>query len=375
MKNRITLFRKGNSVLIGFSAVLVMVAFLFSGMRASALIITPIWDSSITNDPDAAIIENTINTAIQFYQARFSDPITVTIEFKGKTNGLGSETHWYWDISYSNFITALRNDATTTNDFIALESLSSDINPVSGAGIRVETANLRAIGITNKNSGLAGGVDGIIRLNTSAMNLSRSSINPKKYDLMVVAEHEIDEVLGLGAAALNSGDDIATPEDLFRYDTNGNRSFTTNGDDAYFSIDGTNLLARFNQTAGLDYGDWWVAGPHPAQVQDAEIRAGATPDLGVELTALDVIGYNLLPLPQPGITGIGLSEANLLLDCTNGLASATYYVMASTNLSLSLNQWSSIATNMLSENGDFSITVTNAVDPSIPQRFYILKLQ
>ena len=347
---------------------------IFASTPAHALEIIPSWDSSITNDPNAVTIENTINTAIQFYEARFSNPITVTITFKEMTNGLSHSSWYYWSIPYSQYLTNLQNDATTTNDFIALSHISTPNNPLTGVStIRVKTANIHAIGITGMNSGLAGGADGIIALHTTSMNLSRSSIDPNKYDLMICAEHEIDEVLGLGSA-LDPDATHSLPEDLFRYDSSGNRNFTTNGDDAYFSIDGTNLLARFNQIQGLDYGDWWVAGTHPAQVQDADIRAGATPDLGVELTALDVIGYTLLPLPQPDINGIELSGTNLTLNCTDGLASGTYYTLASTNLTLPLSQWTPIATNMLDANGNFTIVVTNAVNPNIQQQFYILQL-
>src|SRR5207247_4941127 len=57
--------------------------------------------------------------------------------------------------------------------------------------------------------------------------------------------------------------------------SSGNRTFTTNDDDAYFSIDGADLLARFNQDSGGDYGDWWTAGVHQPQVQDAFLTAGA----------------------------------------------------------------------------------------------------
>ena len=39
---------------------------------AQALTIVPIWDSSITNDPNAAQIESTINAVISTYEADFS---------------------------------------------------------------------------------------------------------------------------------------------------------------------------------------------------------------------------------------------------------------------------------------------------------------
>jgi len=355
-------------------------AFVFLGGNtlARALVIIPSWDSSITSDPNAAIIESTINTAIQYYQTRFSDPITVTINFQEiTTSGLeGHSSWWYYNIPYAQFLTALQNDATTTNDIQALAYLPTGANnPVTGTSIiRVKTANLRAIGITGMNSGLAGGVDGIIGLHTSQMNLSRASIDPDKYDLLSVTEHEIDEVLGL-ASALDSGASDPLPEDLFRYTSTGSRTYTTNGDNAYFSIDGTTDLARFNQNPAGDYGDWWTAGSHTPQVQDAFITAGATPDPQVELTALDVIGYNLMPVPQPAITGISLSGTNLVMNGTNGLATGTYYVLASTNLSLPLNQWTPVATNMLSASGNFTITATNAVNRNVAKQFYILQLQ
>jgi hypothetical protein len=45
----------------------------------------------------------------------------------------------------------------------------------------------------------------------------------------------------------------------------------------------------------------------------------------------------------------------------------------STDLALPLSQWTPVATNVLSANGNFSITVTNAVSAAIPCQFYILQ--
>ena len=110
---------------------------------------------------------------------------------------------------------------------------------------------------------LPGGFDGIIKLNTSTMNLSRASNNPSKYDLLSVAEHEMDEVLGLGSDWTSQATDYTFPQDLFRYTAAGARTFTRSGDDAYFSLDGTNFLVQFNQASNGDYGDWWSTGvPH-----------------------------------------------------------------------------------------------------------------
>ncbi len=106
------------------------------------------------------------------------------------------------------------------------------------------------------------------------------------------------------------------PEDLFRYDQHGARTLDTNiNTQAFFSIDGgTTDLARFNQTAGGDFSDWFSTGPHTPQVQDAFGTPGAQPNLGVELTGLDVIGYDAAPVPEPTtviLLGAGLAVSAL----------------------------------------------------------------
>lgn len=366
--------RSGRAIGPALLLVLILLAF---ATTARALVIIPVWDSSITNDANAATIESTINMAIEFLEARFADPITVSIEFEEKTSGLGENSYYYYNIPYSQFITSLQSDATTTNDTYALAHLSAGpADPVTGNGlIHVKTANLRAIGLTGYGSQLPGGFDGIIKLNTSTMNLSRASNNPSKYDLLSVAEHEMDEVLGLGSELDFSSPDYTFPQDLFRYTAAGARTFTRSGDDAYFSLDGTNFLVQFNQASNGDYGDWWSTGAHTPRVQDAFGTRGATPSMGVELMALDIQGYDLLPPPQPGIVQITLSGTNLVVTGTNGLATGTYHLLTSTNLALALNQWLPVATNFLTANGNFSFTATNAVNPQSAQQFYMLQLQ
>src|ERR1051326_76415 len=152
-----------------------------------ALQIIASWDATITSDPNAAVIQSTISSAIQYYEARFSDPVTVTILFKEMSiSGLeGQSSWWYYNISYSSYLAALQSHSATANDATALAHLpSGTLNPVtSPSTVRVKTANLHALGFTGHNSGLSGGYDGIIGLHTSNMNLSRDSINPSRYDL------------------------------------------------------------------------------------------------------------------------------------------------------------------------------------------------
>jgi hypothetical protein len=148
-------------------------------------------------------------------------------------SGLGASSTYYGTVSYSTYRAALAADATTAADATALASLPATTNnPVDGSpSMDVTTANLRALGFNANPPG--GDPDGWVYLNTSIMNLDRISINPSKYDLMAVASHEIDEVLGFGSALNGLSNGAAAPTGavwgmyLYRYDQSGNRSFNT----------------------------------------------------------------------------------------------------------------------------------------------------
>jgi hypothetical protein len=271
------------------------------------LIINPTFDSTITSDPNAAAIEGVINQAIGNYETYFSNPITVTIDFEEMTTGLGHSNWWYYTMSYQTFYNYFKAGATTADATTALAHLpSGTTNPVTGStSIELKTANIRALGIPGSfPSGLSGGYDGIIGLNTHITDIG-SPGSSGQYSLISTTEHEIDEILGL-ASALDGSLSNPLPEDLYRYTSTGARTYTTTGDNAYFSLDGTTDLARFNQDSAGDHGDWWSnngagnPGPNPpTQVQDAFLYPGTHPVLGVELRALNVIGYTPTPTPEP----------------------------------------------------------------------------
>ena len=280
---------------------------LLAGHAAQALTITPTFSSTITSDPNAAAIEGVINSAIATYQHDFTDPINVTINFQAMTSGLGQSNTFFYQLNYNTLITALHADAKTPNDATALSLLPIQAtNPVTGSTlINAKTANIRALNIPGSfPSGLPGGFDGIIGLNTHITDVGSPGTSGQ-FNLLGVTEHEIDEVLGLGSDLPGTGFFAEpAPEDLFRYDALGNRSYTTNSAaHAFFSINGTTDLAQFdNQNDGGDFGDW-QSNPLPGgilpKVQDAFATAGALPILGVELAALDVIGYDIAAVPEP----------------------------------------------------------------------------
>jgi uncharacterized repeat protein (TIGR03803 family) len=77
--------------------------------------------------------------------------------------------------------------------------------------------------------------------------------------------------------------------------------------------------------------------------------------------------------PQPDIVSVTPSGSNLVIDATDGQSGGTYITLTSTILTLPLSQWMPVATNVLTASGDFTITLINAVNRDIPQRFYILE--
>jgi hypothetical protein len=78
-------------------------------------------------------------------------------------------------------------------------------------------------------------------------------------------------------------------------------------------------------------------------------------------------------VPPLAIGGFNLMGANLVLSGNFGLAGTAYTVLMGTNLAVPVNQWTPVATNVLSTNGSFSITAINAVQRGAPQRYYILQ--
>ncbi len=262
-----------------------------------------------------------INAAIQVFQSKITDDLTVTITFvNDPQTDLGASNTATYDYAYSAFLAKLKGRATSLNDAKAAKGLPDSANDplLGGSLINLTSAHARLMGLSTD---LPADGDATVSLKMAVHNFTRPG-DPQKYDLQSTVEHEIDEVLGF-ASNLKNGQ-VISPVDLFRYDGSGQRSFTTNGDNAYFSVDGVSLLARFNQDPAGDYHDWWSPGDQRwsppgsmpvAQVQDAFGLPGTFQELGTnELTVLDVIGYTLagstsIPSPAPPALSISVDSA------------------------------------------------------------------
>lgn len=80
------------------------------------------------------------------------------------------------------------------------------------------------------------------------------------------------------------------------------------------------------------------------------------------------------PIPQPVITNITVSlpTGAGVVSGTNGPPNAPYWVLASSNVALSLTQWARLATNVFDAGGNFAFT--NTVDANHPRCFYTVQV-
>jgi alpha-L-fucosidase len=78
-------------------------------------------------------------------------------------------------------------------------------------------------------------------------------------------------------------------------------------------------------------------------------------------------------LEPPVIGGIQVLGSNLIITATNSTPGAVCYVLATTNLSLPVTNWTIIGTNQFGPCG--SLTWTNPLNPSVPQTFFRLLLR
>ena len=168
-----------------------------------------------------------IMRAIAIYESLFSDPITIQILFRYSTGGpapsaspephapapvatpfppgvLASESFRpITTVSWNDFISALRADATTSNDNTANASLPG--SPLS-TNIAPSSANGRAVGLNTPPAmfsdgtiGPGGPFDGIVTLNSAQPFSFTRPLISGSFDAQRAVEHEIDEVIGLGS--------------------------------------------------------------------------------------------------------------------------------------------------------------------------------
>jgi hypothetical protein len=286
-------------------------------VATAGMIIHATFDSSITNNPNAAAIEAMINRGISIYESLFSDPITIEILYRYSTTApdgtalpqgtLSQSDSVIYGIPWDIYINALRADAKTSNDNIANASLPG--TALSGT-IKPKGPNGRAVGLdtppamfANGTVGNGGPYDGIVTLNSSAPFQFTRPVSANNFDAQNATEHETDEVIAFASHA-----DVSNlrTQDLFSWSSAGVRNIRSTGT-RYFSINGgfTNIV-NFNQNPSMDLGDWLSAAcpqAHP-YVQNATGCRGQSSDVAAtspEGINLDVIGYDLVTTTRAAV--------------------------------------------------------------------------
>jgi hypothetical protein len=358
-----------------------------------ALVINPTFAANIASDPSAAAIESTINQAIRIYEGYVANSITVNFTFEEMSGGLGANLTYYVPESYSSYLAALASHKSSAADASALASLPAGAdNPVTGGTtINIRSPLARALGYADaSNANIP--MDSTISLNTSICNLTRPDADPSKFDLLAVTLHEMDEALGGGSGLDGLAQNAPAPAtveplDLYRYASVAARSYNTKAptgavNQAYFSINGgVTDLVNFNQNAGGDFSDWYsfpngAPTPPGPEVQDAYLTPGVVPNLGVELTRLDVLGFTIAapaPTVSPNTSNLAANATLLIIQGTGFSSTAagnivkfsggvTGTVARATPTQLTVAYLSGLSA------GDLSATVTVGKQTSDPEQ-------
>jgi hypothetical protein len=92
------------------------------------------------------------------------------------------------------------------------------------------------------------------------------------------------------------------------------------------------------------------------------------------ISAVSSANFVSADINPPRITGFGLNGTTLNISATNGLPNQNYVLLATTNVSLPVNQWTPVLTNRFDGDGNLNLS-TNIINPGQAQTFYILQMR
>jgi hypothetical protein len=98
--------------------------------------------------------------------------------------------------------------------------------------------------------------------------------------------------------------------------------------------------------------------------------SGANPSPQINLFQVRDITSTIVTAPK--ITGIGVHGPTLTLTAINGPVNGGFVLLASSNVSSPLNQWTPVLTNSFDSNGALNLS-TNVVNTSAAHQYYILR--
>jgi hypothetical protein len=360
---------------------LVLLAFfgfvLTQPIRALTFNIT--YDPSVTSQPNAAQIEAAIGIATQTFQTLYTNSSTVNVTvywgavgpFSGGIDLGASSTAAIGTYTYAQLTDALSAARTTAADSNAVASLPPS-DPIAGNQWYMAEAESKALGLSsfygidpNDTASSDGDVGFASDVSYTFDSTNRAVAGD--YDFIAVAEHELSEIMGRDNFGLNQNNNYV-PYDLFRFTASGTRSFNVNDSNVYFSVDnGVTVLKNFNPNNGGDIQDWTPS--TPPDTYDEAISSGVSGKLSsADLTSVSIIGYNLNFTP-PRLTGTKMANGNFKINFTN-VTGMSFVVLASTNISQSVSNWTNLGAPTESPAGQYQFTDTQANK----MRFYRVSL-
>jgi hypothetical protein len=241
-----------------FSAVAVSVAVV---SPVAALEIIPVWDSSLTNNPNATNIEAQINQAISTIEGLYSTPITlnVSIGTNVSSGNVGYTQYQLVPLAYSQYVALINAKVSADPANTVLTTAAQHIGDGNGAlqyagvnkDVVVTTANARALGISGNISiggftiPVAPQYDAYIDFDPAYFNAAATPSGALQAAGVTIAEHELNHALGGGISMLQNGFGSPAQDntglDLYRYSSDGVGFFdpyANNPPATYFSIDG-----------------------------------------------------------------------------------------------------------------------------------------
>ncbi len=282
--------------------------------HAQGLIITPNFTAGFNANfgANAAAAQASWIAAANLFTSKYNDNIHVNITVDAVTGSgiLGQSSTPIFQVTYANLRTAMINDAKSASDFTSVGaggSITAADPSAPGNLWWVTRAQRKAIGLAA--SDLTN--DGTITFGTGFSYTFSGAIAPGTIDFMGVAAHEISEVMGrIGISGGTVGGTVSyTLLDDLSY-TGAATKGLGNGAGNFFSIDnGITLLKAFNNQAG-NGGDSrdWASGSNDSF--NAFSSAGANPVTAVDYQEMDVLGYDLVAVPEPATVALmGLAMA------------------------------------------------------------------
>jgi hypothetical protein len=337
---------------------------LLSTLSARALTFNVTYDSSVTSLTNAAQVEAAFAVATQTFQSLYTNNMTVnlTVYFSSSVDLGESYYQMVGNPTYTQLTNALRTARATAADSNSVASLPAT-NPIGNSVWWIPCAEAKALngfmGVATNDSAQDGNVTFASTVSYTFDPTNRAM--PGKYDFIAVAEHEISEVLGRGFA-LNHGISGYQPYDLFRFTNSSARSLNVNDANVYFSADNgvTPLKYFYGDVNSGDVQDWETYAT--ADAFDAYLYAGEKATLSAaDLTALDVLGYNL-SLTPPQVTGTQLGNGKFQLNFTS-ITGLNFSILAATNFTTAATNWTALGspTEVAAGQYQFTDTTTNSL--------------